>query len=130
MRSKFGDKITKSLYDNAQYNSVTWPLCPPEGIAFVEHKLSFVNLLILGSGGLPFPHLEVPIPLRIFASPEPANIIVCLPYYESLGDRQGTLNGIWEVTRILDPEIIPDREFLIVRGDHAARGLITGEFTY
>jgi hypothetical protein len=110
---------------------VSWSLHQPEGIAFTEHKLSFVDLLILGSGNLPFVQpSEFPPPFRIFASPEVADIIECLPRYEPLGDRHGTLNGIWETTRVLDPDVIPERRFLITRGDQAVRGQITGKWDF
>lgn len=119
----------KDLWDNAQHTSVSWPLPQPKGIGFTEHKLSFVDLLILGSGHLPYAQPgDFPPPFRIFASLEVADIIESLPRYEPLDDRQGTLNGIWETTRVLDPDVIPERCFLITRGDQAARGQVTGKW--
>ncbi len=121
----------KDLWDNAQHDSVSWPLCAPKGIASTEHKLSFVDLLILGSGNLPFMQpSDFPPPFRIFASGEAADIIASLPRYEPLDDRHGTLNGIWETTRVDDSDIIPERHFLITRGDQAARGQVTGDWVF
>lgn len=115
----------------AKNDLVSWPLRAPEGLAFTEHKLSLVHLLILGSGNLPYRQpATYPPPFRIFASSEVSNYIECLPLYKPLGDRHGTLNGIWETTRIDDPDVIPERCFLITRGDQAVRGQVTGQPYY
>lgn len=128
-------KITRELYEDAQGDSVSWPMSPPEGIGFTEHKISFLDILILAGGNLPY--LQPAEVLRlaavwfVAASPEVSNIIEALPMFKpsaamSLDGYVGQLYR-WEIYRVTDPKIIPSKHFVVGHGPHACRGQVTGE---
>ncbi len=131
----------KALYEAAvNHDSVSWPLCPLQGITFTEHKLSFVDILMLASEGLiprrGFMEREA---LHVYTGAEVQNIIECLPEYKlrlitwdaeephnEPGGYSGVLNAIWRIYPA-HADLNP-RDFLVARGEVACRGQITGNF--
>jgi len=96
--------IIIDLVNFAQATAVSWPLTPPSGISFTEHKLSFVDVLIQGSNNI-FAATRRGQPNFVVVGLEVSNVIESLPGFKPAAGLSsqngiiyiGDLNGRWKI---------------------------------
>lgn len=92
LRFEIDRTILRDLQSIAMATSVTWPLTPPVGISFTEHKLSFVDALIQGSNNI-FELTRRGQPNWVAMGLQVANVIESLPGFKA-SDALATQNGV------------------------------------
>jgi hypothetical protein len=122
LRFEIDRRIIRDINSFASATSVTWPLTPPGGISWTEHKLSFVDVLIQASNNI-FELTRRGQPNFAVCGLQVANVIESLPGFkasDALAMQNGvifagTLNGRWRIYK--DPYNIDgtttQRNFLV-----------------
>jgi hypothetical protein len=122
LRFEIDRTIIRELDGFAQATAVTWPLTPPAGISFTEHKLSFVDAMIQASNNV-FELTRRGQPNWMVCGLRVANVVESLPGFKASPQLAvqngviyaGDLNGRWRVYK--DPYNIDgttdQRNFLV-----------------
>lgn len=121
------EDITKLRKSAEGRNSITWPATPLPGVSWLEHRLSFSDILIKVANRLYRELREMKRPLTLVASIGVANIVEALPGFQpvdsdTIRSYRGILNGTWALH--VDVEILPENHFVLASGDAAIRGMI------
>jgi hypothetical protein len=104
LRFEIDRSIIKDVNSFAQATAVTWPLTPPGGIGWTEHKLSLVDVFIQGSNNI-FELTRRGQPNWIIMGLRVSNVVESLPGFKPSPDMStptgvipaGVLNGHWKI---------------------------------
>ena len=122
LRFEIDRTIIKEVNSFAQATAVTWPLTPPGGVSWTEHKLSLIDVFIQGSNNI-FELTRRGQPNWICMGLRVSNVVESLPGFKPSADMTtptgvifaGVLNGRWRMYK--DPYNIDatatQRNFLI-----------------
>lgn len=122
LRFEIDRTIIKEVNSFAQAAIVAWPLTPPGGVSWTEHKLSLVDVFIQGSNNI-FELTRRGQPNWIVMGLRVSNVVESLPGFKPSADMTtptgviyaGVLNGRWKMYK--DPYNIDgtntQRNFLI-----------------
>ena len=122
LRFEIDRTIIREVNSFAQADAVSWPLTPPAGVSFTEHKLSFIDVLIRGSNNI-FQLVRRGNPNWCVCGLRVSDVIESLPGFKPSAQMAapvgvvyaGDLNGRWRIFK--DPYNIDNsadqRNFLL-----------------
>jgi hypothetical protein len=122
LRFEIDRSIIRDLNSFAQADAVSWPLTPPGGVSWTEHKLSFVDIAIRASNNI-FQLTRRGAPNWITMGLRVSDVVESLPGFKPSGQMSapvgviysGDLNGRWKCFK--DPYNIDNsadqRNFLV-----------------
>lgn len=92
LRFEIDRTIIKDVNSFAQADTVSWPLAPPAGVSFTEHKLSLIDILIRASNNI-FRLTRRGQPNWIIMGLETSSVVESLPMFKA-SEAMQTPNGV------------------------------------